>query len=181
MIETKYLYSLGEPRMSYKYFKAFMGILVFVVYINTAKTFEIQPPEVPKLKDRVTDLDGILKPVEIENLRAKLQHLEQDTSAQVAVLIIPDLQGMAIEKYSLQVANAWKLGQKGLNNGVLLLFVMYNRKVRIEVGLGLESTLTNNVCKGIIGREIVPLFRQGKYYLGIDAAVNAIDQRLRKE
>jgi uncharacterized protein len=166
--------------MSPKYAKAFIGILVFVFFVNTSKTFEIQSPEVPKLKDRVMDLAAVLKPKEIEDLKAKLQRLEQDTTAQVAVLIIPDLQGEAIEKYSLRVANTWKLGQKGLNNGVLLLFVMHDRKVRIEVGSGLESTLTDDICKGIIESEIVPLFKQGKYYPGIDGAVNAIDRQLRK-
>jgi uncharacterized protein len=167
--------------MSPKYARACIGILIFIFYINTACTFEIQPPEAPKLKDRVMDLAGILKPMEIENLKDKLRRLEQDTTAQVAILIIPDLQGEVIEKYSLRVANTWKLGQKGLNNGVLLLFAMHDRKVRIEVGSGLENKLTDDICKGIIDSEIVPLFKQSKYYPGIDGAVNAIDRRLRKK
>jgi uncharacterized protein len=166
--------------MSAKCARACIGILAFAIYINTAGAFEIQPPEVPKLKDRVMDLAVVLKPMEIENLKVKLRRLEKDTTAQVAILIIPNLQGEALEKYSLRVANTWKLGQKGLNNGVLLLFAMRDRKVRIEVGSGLEKTLTDDICKGIIDSEIVPLFKQSKYYQGIDGAVNAIDRRLQR-
>jgi uncharacterized protein len=89
-------------------------------------------------------------------------------------LIIPGLQGEVLENYSLRVANTWKLGQKERNNGVLILIAMQDRALRVEVGLGLENTLTNEACKGIIENEIVPFFRKGEYYQGIDAGVNAI-------
>jgi uncharacterized protein len=120
------------------------------------------------------DLAGILKDSEAADLKAKLRRLEIDTAAQIAILTIPDLQGEVLEKYSLRVANAWKLGQIILNNGVLLLVAMRDRKLRIEVGLGLENILTNETCKEIIGNEMIPLFKKGEYYQGIDKGVSAI-------
>jgi uncharacterized protein len=164
-----------------KYGRAWLAFMAIVVCIHAVGASEPQTLEVPKLSDRVMDLAGVLTSAEIENLKARLQRLERDTTAQVAVLIIPELKGEEIEKYSLRVANTWKLGQKGRNNGVLLLFAMNNRKVRIEVGSGLERTLTDDICKGIIETEIVALFKQGKYYPGIEGAVSALDLRLRKQ
>jgi uncharacterized protein len=134
--------------------------------------------EVPVLQDRVMDLAGILKDSEAADLKVKLKRLEIDTTAQIAILIIPDLQGEVLEKYSLRVAKTWKLGQKILNNGVLLLVAMRDRKLRIEVGLGLENILTNETCKEIIENEMIPLFKKGEYYQGIDKGVSAIIQLL---
>jgi uncharacterized protein len=130
--------------------------------------------EVPRLQDRIMDLAGILKDSEAAELKAKLKQLETDTTAQMAILVIPDLQGDKLEEYSLKVANTWKLGQKDLNNGVLILVAMRNRALRIEVGLGLETVLTDDACKKIIDDDMIPLFRQGEYYRGLDKGVAAL-------
>ena len=139
--------------------------------------------EVPALRDRVMDLAGALKDTESTDLRAKLTSLERDTTTQMVVFIIPSLKGEVLEKYSLRVANTWKLGRKDLNNGVLMLVAMQNRALRIEVGLGLETILTNEVCKKIIDNDIVPLFKNGEYYQVIDSGVSALTRLLesRKE
>jgi uncharacterized protein len=129
---------------------------------------------VPPLRDRVMDLAGILKDTELADLRAKLQQLETDTTAQMAILIIPDLKGEVLEEYSLRVAKTWKLGQKTLNNGVLMLVAMHDRALRIEVGTGIERILTNEICKGIIENEIVPPFKKGEYYQGLNKGVSAL-------
>jgi uncharacterized protein len=106
---------------------------------------------------------------------------QEGTSTQMAILIIPSLQGQVLETYSLRVANTWKLGRKDLNNGVLILVAMQDRKLRIEVGLGLEAILTNEACKKIIDDDIVPLFKKGEYYQGIDSGVGAITRLLQSK
>ncbi len=135
--------------------------------------------EVPKLQARVTDLAGVLTAQQSANLEARLKALEESDSTQVAVLIIPTLEGEALEDYSVRVATAWRLGQKGRDNGALLLIAMKERKVRIEVGYGLEPTLTDARCSQIIQNDILPRFREGQFYEGIETGVDAITQVVR--
>jgi uncharacterized protein len=135
--------------------------------------------DVPKLTAPVTDRAGILSPEQISALETKLRELETSDSTQIAVLLLPSLEGEPLEDYSVRVATAWRLGQKGRDNGALLLVAMKERKVRIEVGYGLEPKLTDALSRRIIGNEIVPRFRQGAYYEGIDGAVTAMIQTVR--
>jgi len=135
--------------------------------------------DVPKLEARVTDLAGLLAPEQIAALDKKLADLEATDSTQIAVLVIPSLEGEALEDYSMRVASAWRLGQKGRDNGALLLVAMKERKLRIEVGYGLESNLTDARSRRIIQDEILPRFREGEYYGGIDAGVTALIQTVR--
>lgn len=135
--------------------------------------------DVPKLQARVTDLAGLLSAEQIGALDTKLRDLETSDSAQIAILIIPSLEGEALEDYSERVASAWRLGQKGRDNGALMLLAMKERRVRIEVGYGLEAKLTDALSRRIIQDEIVPNFREGDYYQGIDAAATAVIQVVR--
>ena len=135
--------------------------------------------EVPKLQGRVNDLAGILTPDQIAALDSKLQSFEASDSTQVAILIIPDLEGESLEDYSMRVAEAWRIGQKGLDNGAILLVSLRDRALRIEVGYGLEQKLTDVRSSQIIRNEITPRFRQGDYYGGIDAGVDAMIQSVR--
>jgi uncharacterized protein len=135
--------------------------------------------DVPVLKARVTDLAGVLTPDQTAGLESKLKQLESSDSTQLAVLIIPSLEAEVLEDYSERVATSWRLGQKGRDNGALLLIAMKERQVRIEVGYGLEPTLTDARSRRIIQNEIVPHFRQGDFYEGIDAAATAIIQVVR--
>lgn len=132
--------------------------------------------EVPELKTRVTDLSGTLTSNEKTSLEARLQELETTDSTQIAVLIIPSLEGESLESYSIRVVEAWKLGQKGKDNGALLLIALNDRKVRIEAGYGLEQVLTDLKSGRIIRNEITPRFKAGDYYGGIDAGITAIIQ-----
>lgn len=135
--------------------------------------------DIPKLQARVTDLAGLLAPEQASALEAKLKNLEETDSTQIAVLIIPSLEGEALEDYSERVATAWRLGQKGRDNGALLLLAMKERRVRIEVGYGLEPKLTDALSRRIIQNELGPRFREHAYYEGIDAAVTAMIQVVR--
>jgi uncharacterized protein len=135
--------------------------------------------EVPQLQDRVNDLAGILTAEQVAGLNSKLQSFQTSDSTQITVLIIPSLDGEPIETYSIRVAEAWKIGQKGQDNGAILLIALRDRAVRIEVGYGLESNLTDALTSQIIRNEIAPRFRQGDYYGGIDAASTAMIQSVR--
>ena len=130
--------------------------------------------DVPLLSGRVTDNAGILSAETVSRLTALLKAHEDSTSNQVAVLTIASLDGEALESYSMRVAETWKLGRKEHDNGVLLLVVRDDRKVRIEVGRGLEGNLPDITCGLIIRKVIAPRFRDGDYDGGVNAGVDAI-------
>ena len=130
--------------------------------------------EVPALSGRVVDLGHLLPDDVAESLGRELAEHEGRTGNQVVVLTIPSLEGESLEEYSHRVATTWKLGGKGVDNGVLLLVVPGERRIRIEVGYGLEGTLTDAVTSQIIRRDIVPKFRAGDVPGGIAAGVRAI-------
>jgi len=130
--------------------------------------------DVPSLTGRVVDLAHVLPSNTVESLTARLKAHEETTSNQVTVLVLPSLEGEPLESYSHRVATTWKLGQKGADNGVLLLVAMKERKIRIEVGYGLEGALTDARSAQIIRGEIVPRFRAGDAPGGVAAGVDAI-------
>lgn len=120
-----------------------------------------------------------------EQAKASLETIvkaERDsTSNQIAVLIVSSLEGESLEEYSLRVAETWGLGQKSKDNGVLLLIVINERKVRIETGYGLEGTLTDALSSRINRNEIAPYFREGNYDEGVKSGVTAIIQAIKGE
>jgi len=130
--------------------------------------------DVPPLTGRVVDLAHVLPADVAASLTRDLEVHETKTSNQVAVLILPSLEGEPLESFSHRVGTTWKLGQKGTDNGVLLLIALRERKVRIEVGYGLEGALTDLRSAHIIRQEIVPRFRSGDLPGGIAAGVQAI-------
>src|SRR5262252_256969 len=130
--------------------------------------------DVPPLTGRIVDLARVLPASDADQLTAQLKTHEDKTGNQVAVLIIPSLEGESLEEFSHRVATTWKLGQKGTDNGALLLVAIGERKVRIEVGYGLEGALTDARSAQIIRNEIVPRFRAGDVPGGVTAGVNAI-------
>ena len=128
----------------------------------------------PPLRSAVTDLAGILSPTTRQQLESALRVLKQTGGTQLAVLTLPDLGGLTIEEASIQVADQWKLGSGEADNGVLLLVAKQERKVRIEVGQGLEGALTDAYAKRIIDEAITPLFRSGDMDGGITVGVYQI-------
>jgi uncharacterized protein len=127
---------------------------------------------------RIHDEAKVLSPAFMSQLEQRLKAHEDSTSNQIAVLIIPSLEGEAIEDYTLRVAEKWQLGKKGNDNGVLLFVAVNDHKVRIEVGYGLEGVLPDAICNQIIRNELAPFFRQDNYEGGIQAAVQAIVQAI---
>ena len=129
---------------------------------------------VPPLKARVTDLTGTLAPSQRDALERELQAFERRKGSQIAVLIVPTTQPEEIEQYSLRVAEVWKLGRKGVDDGVLLLVARDDRALRIEVGYGLEGVIPDAVAKRIISEIMIPYFKQGDFYGGIQAGVSRL-------
>ena len=115
--------------------------------------------EVPSLDRRVIDLAGLFSASAASSMEAELEGLETETGAQVAVLTIPSLEGQPLEDYALRVVEAWRLGREKRDNGVLILIARDDRKIRIEVGYGLEGVLPDAMC----GRIIDNAFRSVPY------------------
>lgn len=132
----------------------------------------------PPLTGRVVDQAGLLDAGTAKRLEQQLQAHEAATGNQLVVATLKDLQGLTIEDYGYQLGRAWGIGQKGKDNGVLLMVVPKLRKVRIEVGYGLEGTLTDALSANIIQTVILPPFRAGNYAQGITEGVEAIIQAL---
>lgn len=135
---------------------------------------------VPRLDGRVTDVSNVLTTQDREDLTKMLASYEQETQHQFAVLIIPTLSGESIDSFSLRVANAWKLGQKGLDNGVLVTLAMKERKVRIELGFGMERYISDEKAASIIKEEMTPAFRRGDFASGIKSGLLELMKEGRK-
>lgn len=128
----------------------------------------------PPLTARVIDQSATLSSEQRGRLEAKLAAFETRKGAQIAILLVPTVKPEAIEQYSIRVLDAWKLGRKGVDDGVLLLIARQDRKLRIEVGYGLEGALNDATAKRIISETITPHFKQSDFYGGIDAGVDAL-------
>jgi uncharacterized protein len=147
--------------------------LVWVVAITFA-TWHAQAFEVPPLEGRVNDRAGLLSAATEQRLTQRLAAHEQATGAQLAILTVDSLGGVPIEDYSIRVVESWKLGKKGKDDGVLILVAKSDRKMRIEVGYGLEGTLPDITAGRIVRDVMAPRFRQGDYEGGIAQAVEAV-------
>lgn len=137
--------------------------------------------EVPYLTGRVNDYAEMIDQTSEERIDSKLRGFEEATGAQVAVLTIESLDGDPLEDFSLRVAETWELGRKGVDDGVLLLVARDDRKMRIEVGYGLEGRLTDLQSGRILNNILRPAFRSGEFAAGIEAGVDAIVATLEGE
>ena len=130
----------------------------------------------PKFEARVTDLTGTLTAAQQSALEEKLAAFEARKGAQIAVLILPTTEPEDIAQFGIRLAEAWKVGRKGIDDGAILIVAKDDRDMRIEVGHGLEGVLTDVTTSRIINDTIVPLFKQGDFYGGINAG---LDQMIR--
>jgi len=147
------------------------GLVFALAFLGTAA---LAAPTFPALTGRVVDEAGILSPAFKTQLAAQLAAHEQATINQVVVVTLKTLGGYDIADYGYRLGRHWGIGQKGKNNGVLLIVAPAERKVRIEVGYGLEGVLTDAISRDIIERRIKPRFKQGDYDQGVRAGVDAI-------
>ena len=144
-------------------------IFLFPLYLLSQEFVPI-----PKLTGRVVDLTNTLTSSEIQALSTKLENLEKEKGSQVVVLLIPTTGIETIEEYSIKVAEKWKIGRAGVDDGVILIVAKDDRKLRIEVGYGLEGAIPDVIAKRIIEEIIVPEFKKGNFYAGIDRGIDAI-------
>lgn len=158
-----------RPRLTAALLWAWLG------WLAALATAQAQPlVAIPPLTAPVTDLTGTLKPDQASALDAKLRAFEQTKGSQVAVLIVPTTQPEDIAQYSIRVVEAWKLGRGKVDDGVLLLVALNDRRARIEVGYGLEGALPDATANRIIDEDLRPAFRRGDYYGGIATAIDRI-------
>ncbi len=145
-------------------------LLLILVSVGLAQ----EEPDVPKLTNYVNDFTGTLTREQIYKLEQSLRALDKKTSTQIVVLMIPTLNGYPLEMYSYDVAAKNKIGTKGNDNGILFLIVKNDKKMRIEVGYGLEGALPDALASSIIRNRVAPFFRKGEYYKGLISGLNAI-------
>jgi uncharacterized protein len=155
----------------------FLSLLAFAF----ASTAFSQDAKIPKLFKRATDFTNTLSAQELNSLEADLARFEDSTSNQLVVVMVATTGGEDIEGFALRTAEANRIGQKGKDNGALLLIAKDDRKMRIEVGYGLEGVLPDGLAGYIIRREISPNFRNGDYYAGIKSGTDAIMAATRNE
>ena len=149
--------------------------IVFIIalfsFTNAVAQNVIEKPNPPVL---VTDLAGVLSPEQKQALENKLVAIDDSSSNQIAVVILPTLDGNPIEEYATKLFRTWGIGNKKTNNGILLLIAIQDKKIRIEVGYGLEGAIPDITANSIIDNDIKPAFRQQAYYEGIDKATDDI-------
>ena len=148
----------------------FVGLLLIVL----CSVGNLQALDVPVLKGHVNDYAAMLSPAGQRQLEAVLTDFEQKESTQIVVLTIASLEGDSLEDFSIRVAENWKIGQSGADNGAILLIAKNDRKIRIEVGYGLEGSLTDLVAGRIIRNVITPRFKLGQFDQGITEGVAAM-------
>jgi len=137
--------------------------------------------EVPELRQHITDSGNLLSAEQRTHIEQILSSLRQTEGSEVAVLIVPTTQPESIEDYSMRVVEKWKLGRKNIDDGVLLLIAKNDRKIRIEVGYGLEGAITDLSAGRIINEYITPEFRRGDFYRGILAGIGQISNLIKGE
>lgn len=153
--------------------------LLTVLWLAASPALAQSRPQFPALTGRVVDQAELLSPTVEAELATRLEALETESSDQLVVVTVPDLQGYEIEDYGYQLGRSWAIGQNENDNGALLIVAPNERKVRIEVGYGLEPILTDGLSALIIQNEILPAFRDNDYERGIVQGVAAIDEQLR--
>ena len=129
---------------------------------------------VPELVMRVTDISNTLTPEQESALEARLAAFETEKGSQIAVLLLPTTRPETIEQYAIRVAEKWKLGRKGIDDGILVLMATQDREVRIEVGYGLEGVVPDVIAKRVIEEIMIPRFRKGDIAGGLNAGVERL-------
>lgn len=155
--------------------------LLAAVAIHSFGSLHAEPVPIPELKAHVYDGIDLLDAQTEANLNEKLQKLEQDKGSQIAVIIIATTGEESIEEFGIRAGERLKIGRKGVDDGLILIVARDDRKVRIEVGYGLEGAIPDAVANRIIQERIVPAFRAGNFDTGIEDAVNTLDKIIRGE
>ena len=154
--------------------KFFFTVIFFLFTFCALAQIGKEIPKKPSPPKLVNDYTNTLTPAQVQALENKLVAYDDSTSNQVAIVIIPSLQGYDISEYSLALGRDWGIGGKEFSNGVIILVAKDDRKVRIEVGYGLEGAIPDITAKSIIDNSITPNFKEDNYYRGLDRAADDI-------
>lgn len=152
--------------------KRIAGIILLLISFCASAQIEKIVPKKPSPPRLVNDYTSTLTPDQVQALEEKLKKENDSTSNQFAIVIIPTLNDYSVEEVALRILRDWGVGTKEKNNGVVLLVAKNDRKVRIEVGYGLEGAIPDMIAKSIIDNAINPNFKEGKYYRGLDQAAD---------
>ena len=163
-----------------RYARAVPRACVVVALILTTVVSATEPGWTPRLVDRVTDLADVLSAEDEQRLAGILERYEKETLHQIAILTIPTLAGESIEAFSLRVANKWGLGHKGIDDGILVTLALQERRIRIELGRGMERFITDAAAQSIIDVSMRPAFRSGDYAGGFQAALEELMRQGRR-
>jgi uncharacterized protein len=151
-----------------------------VLLLMTAVLIVAGCSRTPKLEGRVTDLASAFSAAEAQRISSMLSACEDETSHQLAVLTVPSLEGESLEAFSLRVANAWGLGRKGVDNGILVTLAMRERAARIELGLGFEPYISDAAAGEIMNQTMIPAFARGQFAEGVEAGLTRLMNEGRK-
>ncbi len=154
------------------------ALLIFLILCQPLFSFAL---EVPKLQGHINDYAGMISPATESRLAEELKAFEESDSTQIVILTVPSLEGENIESFGIKVAEAWKIGQKNKDNGLILIVAKEERKIRIEVGKGLEGRLTDLLAGRIIDLSIKPRFKRGDFEGGFTAGVSSLIDAARGE
>ncbi|UOA08233.1 YgcG family protein [Methylobacter sp. S3L5C] len=154
------------------------GFGVFLLLFFTAVWAQI---EIPELSRRVTDLTATLGIQQATALESRLAEFEAKKGSQIIILIVPTTQPEDIAQFGIRVAEAWKIGRKNVDDGVILIIAKDDRKLRLEVGYGLEGAIPDAIAKRVIAETITPFFKKGDYAGGVDAGVTQLMQLIEGE
>ena len=154
------------------------GFGIFLLLFFTTIRAQV---EIPELLHRVTDLTATLSSQQTTALENRLAAFETKKGSQIAVLIVPTTQPEDIAQFSIRVAEAWKIGRKNIDDGVILIVAKEDRKLRLEVGYGLEGAIPDAIAKRVITETITPFFKKGDYAGGIEAGVTQLMQLIEGE
>ncbi len=154
------------------------GFGVFLLLFFTVVRAQV---EIPELSHRVTDLTATLGTQQATALENRLAEFEAKKGSQIIVLIVPTTQPEDIAQFGIRVAEAWKIGRKNVDDGVILIIAKDDRKLRLEVGYGLEGAIPDAIAKRMIAETITPFFKKGDYAGGVDAGVTQLMQLIEGE
>jgi uncharacterized protein len=169
---------LGERAGVRGILRLLTGVLASCIIFFVASAHAL---DVPKLTGHVNDYANMISPATKALLQQELSSFEQTDSTQIAIVTVPSLEGEVLEEYSIKVADAWKIGQKGKDNGIVFLVAKQERKMRIEVGRGLEGKLTDLMAGRIIDLVVKPRFKRGDFDSGFVSGVHALIDATRGE
>lgn len=162
-------------------FAAALAAMFLWAMVQTTCAIAQEAVAVPSLTARVTDLTATLSAEQKASLESRLAAIDAAGGAQITVLLLPTTQPESMEQFGIRTAEAWRIGHKGRDNGVIVIVAKADRRARIEVGYGLEGAIPDAIAKRIIAEQMTPRFKQGDFYGGIQATIEGLEMASRGE